>query len=436
MHTNKPERPVSLSGTGEIMGYLKLYSPKNIGVPKSGVFERKNRIVRKVFKNTRFSGNVHDIEFRSAKFVDCEFDGVWGFYCLFRNTQFKNCIFRNSRFSHLEDDWNGVHFQKCTFRNVEIDEGCVWNMIFDECLMISSRLNGLYPSENILFYDSTIESSNFQDLNYHETKPERDDEFVDMMFSNCIIERTGFHDVNLRNSRIVNTSLLRSTFSNCELDDETIVVTEKLKYRNIASMDYLTIMRSDELREETLIEYFNIADVKGLKRFFEDATNPQPKYSTVFISYSFNDAVFARRINEMLKERGVLTFLWEKDAPGGEPMNEIMSKNVLKHDKVLFIASKSSIRSTACQFELSTARKKQEILWENVFFPVAIDRYLFDVKKENIRPIKLADEYWENIEEIKRVNVLDLSDFVGDDFNLNHLEEQVDKIVSGLKFFD
>jgi len=436
MHKDKSKKLVLRSGTEDIMQYLKTYSAKSIGKPKSGIFERKNRIVRKVFKDTMFSGNIHDIEFRSAKFVDCEFDGVWGFYCLFQNCRFKNCIFRNCRFSHLEDNWNGVYFNNCSFRNVEIDEGCVFNMSFDECWLISSRLNGLFPSENIRFYDCTIESSNFQDMNYHEDKPERDDEFVDLLFFNCLIERTGFHDVNLRNSRLVNTVLLRSTFNNCELDDETIVVTEKLRYRNNATMDYQTIMNSDELDEKTLIEYFSINDGKGLKSFFEDATNPQTKYFTTFISYSFNDAAFAQKINDILTERGIRTFLWEKDAPGGERMNEIMSKNVFKHDKILFIASKSSIRSKACQFELSTARKKQEVLWENVFIPITIDQYLFDVKKENIRPIALADEYWENIEEIKRVNVLDFSAFVRQGFNPSDLNEQVDKIVSGLKFSD
>src|SRR4029077_16469463 len=93
------------------------------------------------------------------------------------------------------------------------------------------------------------------------------------------------------------------------------------------------------------------------------------------------------------------------------PLEEIMTSGITAHDKLLFIASENSIRSKACQYEITTARKKQEQSWKNVFFPIYIDSYLFSVKKSDIRPVDSANEYWENIEEIKRVNALDFSKF-------------------------
>ena len=52
-------------------------------------------------------------------------------------------------------------------------------------------------------------------------------------------------------------------------------------------------------------------------------------------------------INQLLNQRGVKTFIWEKDAPGGKRLDDIMSVNIKKHDKILFIASQYSINKPA-----------------------------------------------------------------------------------------
>ena len=88
-----------------------------------------------------------------------------------------------------------------------------------------------------------------------------------------------------------------------------------------------------------------------------------------------------------------------------------MYKNVYNHDMMLFIASEHSLKSKACQFELSTGRKKQEETWQNIFFPVHIDNYLFEVKQNQIRPLDKAEDYWKNIEELKRVSSQDFSQY-------------------------
>ena len=125
--------------------------------------------------------------------------------------------------------------------------------------------------------------------------------------------------------------------------------------------------------------------------------------------------------------------MWEKDAPAGRTLEEIMTSGITSHDKLLFIASEHSIRSKTCQYELTTAREKQESCWENIFFPITIDHYLFKVTKSQIRPLKFADEYWENIEEIKRVNALDFTQFNKDFFREQDFEDSFDKILEGLK---
>lgn len=133
-------------------------------------------------------------------------------------------------------------------------------------------------------------------------------------------------------------------------------------------------------------------------------------YSSLFISYSFKDKTFVTKLNEILCDNGVKTFLWEKDAPYGESLKEIMFENVQKYDRVLFVASENSLKSNACHYELTQAREKQDKLWKTVLFPIHIDNFLFDLRKETIRPVEKTEEYWMNICELRRINSLDFSE--------------------------
>lgn len=158
----------------------------------------------------------------------------------------------------------------------------------------------------------------------------------------------------------------------------------------------------------------------------------ESQYYKVFISYSLKDIRFAGRLHDELKIRGVGVFLWEEDAPAGKKLEDIMADNIRAHDKVLFIASENSIKSNACQFELSETRKKQNVQWKDVFFPIHIDEYLFQVKKRDI-PLEFADEYWKNIEEIKRIHSIDFSVFNQPTIDQRKFEDAVTKLIKDLR---
>jgi hypothetical protein len=169
-----------------------------------------------------------------------------------------------------------------------------------------------------------------------------------------------------------------------------------------------------------------------VKEYISELTS-EFNYQSVFISYSFVDSHFARRLNEALHAIGVTTFLWEKDAPGGKPLAKIMTENIKRYDRILFIASKNSIKSQACQFELSEGRKKQAEVWKSIFFPIHIDNYLFEVQKEDIRPRSTGEELWENIQELKTTNSLDFSQFNKKKINNDKFRESVKQLVKDLK---
>ena len=114
-------------------------------------------------------------------------------------------------------------------------------------------------------------------------------------------------------------------------------------------------------------------------------------------------------------------------------MKKIMSEGIEKHERLLFISSQSSIRSEACQYELTQGRKKQERDWQAIYFPIHIDNYLFEIEKDDIKPKSKQDEYWENITEIKEFNSMDFSTFNSSDYDELEFEEKVKDLIKELR---
>lgn len=384
-----------LTHIGETLPKKLLAAPK-----KKSHDEPSQGVCSHIFKNYHFSGKFEGFLFKSCKFVDCTFENIWGFFHYLKKCEFTGCTFRNSRFSHGQFGWTELVFFKCYFRNVEIDEGDLDNSIFQDC-----EISGLKLAEdlfNVEFLDCRIEDSHFTSIVYYGEGVPLEETAYDVIFTKCNIIDSYFSSVDFRNSRFDACSLYFCIFLNCTIADQTITIGD-VKLRPVyASMDFQTILKSDITDPQVLQQYFNIHVPDYKARISEIST--EMTYKKIFISYSFKDQLFARALNDILKKNGVKTFLWENDAPGGEYLEDIMYKNVYNHDMLLFIASEHSLKSKACQFELSTGRKKQEETWQNIFFPVHIDNYLFEVKQNQIRPLDKADEYWKNIEELKRVN--------------------------------
>jgi hypothetical protein len=137
-------------------------------------------------------------------------------------------------------------------------------------------------------------------------------------------------------------------------------------------------------------------------------------------------------LNKSLIRKGVVTFLWENDAPGGKDLKKIMRENIKEKDRLLFIASENSLRSKACQYELLEGSKKQEQLWQEILFPIHIDNYLFEIEKDEIKPIEKQDEYWKNILELRDIKSIDFTRVVGK-YRSIQFDKKVTELITGLK---
>lgn len=253
-------------------------------------------------------------------------------------------------------------------------------------------------ASNVCFVNSAITHSRFEPNLLGE-------ESLNYIFKDSVVTDCYFDNNDLRKSKFANCLLNKSIFANCILASLTFAETNKTENDEFASIDPHTINQSDRINEEVLRNVFGITE-SDIKSFTLGLSNDVVLQS-VFISYSFKDKIFAVKLNQSLRAKGVLTFLWEKDAPRGRPLKRIMMENVKKFDRLLFIASSNSIKIQACQFELSEGRKKQDINWTIILFPIHIDTFMFDLEKDDIKPRERMDEYWEKILELREIHSLD-----------------------------
>lgn len=403
---------------------------------KNQIDLKKGSVVkRRVFKALQFHDFTLSGHFVNCKFIDCSFKNVFGFFFYLKNCTFQNCDFSNSRFSHFENllpdgGWENVVFKRSAFNNVRFDEGDMYDTYFDDCTLISLSFS-LEDSLNVTFFKCNIDQSFFYYTTSFNETDIYDEEFFDLLFQDCKIEHSLFIGGDLRKSAFVNTSIYKAGFVDCKLSNGTIIETRLSKYPNYVSIDFQSILKSDDLDINILKTYFNIHsfDVKKIAASITTEIN----FKSLFISYSFKDKLFAQLLNDELSKSGLKTFLWAKDAPGGQLLEDIMVNNIKKHDKILFIASEHSIKSKACQFEMTEARKKQEATWANdTFFVLHLDNYLFEVTKNKIRPIAKAEEFWENILELRRVNSRDFSIFNTSEIDKAKFSEAIRQIIAEL----
>lgn len=375
---------------------------------------------------------IHDVDFWSIRFDEFQFRN-----CIFENCEFHRdvsigaCIFKDCKFKNIR--FEDVHFSECDFINTEF-KNCLHSYnFFSDTLFENTKFVDSNEMLEIYFGGCKIVSLDFTNcyLSHSRFEDFFDDSPNNWNFTECIVETSSFYLLNLNNTRFLQTILNQNSFNNCTLSSETIHSSSKSTAKEFSSIDFQTILQSSQLTIEVLNQCFGIQEV-SIKEYLFGLTQ-KIEFQSVFISYSFQDREFASRLNSSLITKGVFTFLWEKDAPGGKGLKKIMKENIQKHDRILFIASENSIKSEACQFELSEGRRKQAKLWSEIFFPIHIDNYLFIVDKDDIKPNNVKEEYWENICELKEINSMDFGEFCSLNYNQDKYDNMIYKLIKELK---
>jgi hypothetical protein len=288
---------------------------------------------------------------------------------------------------------------------------CYFNNPFSNTLLFGMTILEETRIANCEFQFTTFSDCLLQDIEFHKGwfyngKFEPGDFYYahksKLHFNNIDLSSIIYIDLDLTQS-IFKKCDLKVSFINSKLTSNTILNSKSSELCNI---DLSTIKNSDDLTEDVLKDSFGITS-SNIKETIKYLTS-LPKFYSIFISYSLKDAELVRELNRLLKEKGVKTFLWENDAPGAKKIKKLMSDNIRDFEKFLFVASEKSLKSEACHYEIEEARKKYENTWEDIFAPIHIDNFLFEIKKDDI-PLKFRSSYWQNIQEIKEFHSIDFT---------------------------
>jgi uncharacterized protein YjbI with pentapeptide repeats len=174
-----------------------------------------SNVNRQNFREMRFTNFTWSGHYSRCKFINCEFENIFGFFLDLKNCEFINCKFKHSRFSHFENiitdtSWDNVEFEKCEFDNVRFDEGHMYNIFFSECNFRILKVDGLETTINVCFTKCLIDESFFYSTHYHEGSPIYEDNISDLAFAECRINNSLFSGCDFRNSIFYNSSLFKS----------------------------------------------------------------------------------------------------------------------------------------------------------------------------------------------------------------------------------
>lgn len=360
-------------------------------------------------------------QFNECIFENCDLTDTVFFSCEFENCKFINCKITDTKF--IDVLISNCFLNSCIITGLEIADGEMPRIEFNDC---SEILDLIIRGDRI----RKVKFTNCY-LHYMQIEPISNEIIEEFNFIDCIVNESSFDRIRLTNQCFLDCSLSLNQFSACNFGANTFQnsTTPSGEYNMI---DFRSIIESPILNPEILEKLFGI-NSPDVKEYLTEMTS-KIEYQTIFISYSFKDKDFANFINQNLRKRGIFTFLFERDSEAGKTLNSIMSEGIKNKDRILFIASKDSLKSRACHFELSEGRKKQEQTWMETLFPIHIDNFLFEVQKEQIRPVEKQDEFWKNIEELRKINSLSFVDFVeSEKRNSQECEKLLMRLIKGLR---
>jgi uncharacterized protein YjbI with pentapeptide repeats len=381
-----------------------------------------------IIDNYDFSGlDLKNLDFQGFSFINCKFDNCdFLREITFRACIFDNCSFNNSflhDFNFFECDLLNITFRNSKLTYFKFGDSLISDTKFESCPEILEFYFGGCEFKNLIFKDVYLAHTRFVGHTLRKCE-------FKLAFLNSLLDNNQFLHFDLTDSVFRKCILSQTTFSNCLISNNSIDKSNSSKGNEFSFIDFQSIIQSESIEPIVLENCFGINESIIKEKITEVATKIE--YQTIFISYSFKDKAFASNLNDALKRKGISTFLWEKDAPGGKGLKKIMKESVKKQDRLLFIASENSVKSKACHFELSEGRMKQEILWQDILFPIHIDNFLFEIGKDDIRPIDSQDEYWSNIKELREINSIDFSN-VKDKVGELEFEKKIMELIKGLK---
>ena len=215
------------------------------------------------------------------------------------------------------------------------------------------------------------------------------------------LQNANLHGANLHGAILTDTDFYGAKIGNTVFgltDMSTCLGLETVIIDNPCTIDFQTLRISKNLPKSFLLK-IGLPEllIDYLPEFYGDALHFYP----VFLSHSWENKPFARKLYEALIAKGVNIFFDEKKMKPGDDIYESISKGIAWYDKMILVCSKESLsESWWVDRELDRVLKKERDLFKergkriNLLIPIAIDDHVFKwdgAKAEEVRRYVVGD---------------------------------------------
>lgn len=193
--------------------------------------------------------------------------------------------------------------------------------------------------------------------------------------SGAILNKT-----NLKEAKLENTLLSGTILGDVNLDT---LCGASLEYASPSYVSWHSVARS--LRSPGLLKCLRSVGIPLVVATYLidslrsiDEMELFTMLQTVFLSYGGPDEQFAKKLRNVLKQNGVVTWFFPDDSIPGKRLHNTMREGVNSYDRMILVCSKSSLTRSGVRNEIQQALARESREGGSlILLPITIDGYLF-----------------------------------------------------------
>lgn len=342
-----------------------------------------------VFQSTTFErSNIADCHFSNANLCQSDLTSTTIERGVFTSAQLTSSRMSNITLLHCSFneanldfvDMRAASLQSSDFRGATLRDALMSHGRFDGCSYTHATMKGL-QARDAIFTKCDFTFADFSDSDF-STAVFIQCNFSNASFARAILNGASFQGGALSNASFENASIGNTIFADVDLREA--LALDSLSHKTPSSIGVDALYRSGGWAPNLFLSKTGIPDIFLL--FLPELIMAKfsPLFVSCFISYSSKDRLFASRLDDELRKRGIHACIDTRDFKPGDFIREGIQTGILQQDKVLLCASRNSLQNSFWVDEevTTTLQKEERIRREtgnkvSLLIPIDLDGFLF-----------------------------------------------------------
>lgn len=209
--------------------------------------------------------------------------------------------------------------------------------------------------------------------------------FSDSNLSTANLKNAILSDTDLTRANLTGANLTGAKFDGADFTDAQVGFTifgnndlgeveglETVKHHGPSTIGIDTIYQSQSGIPEDFLRGAGVSE-DFITYLISQAEEPLIRHYSCFISHSSKNQQFAEKLFADLRSKGVRCWYAPEDLKVGEKIRVGIDKSIRKHDKLLLVLSKQSVKSDWVEKEVETALEFEKKQGRMILLPIRID---------------------------------------------------------------